>query len=71
MPQLEFQFQQNGKTTEGPVIETLIHLMGQCNIKYDDIENNQDDPSSISVSFGSQEEAKRAMADLNGKSILC
>lgn len=67
MPQLLFQLQQNGKIGEAPAIETLVHLMNQCSLKYDDI-NAEDD--SLSVMFSNQDDARKAMDDLDGMLVM-
>ena len=72
MSQLSIEIQKDGKTTEGPILETLTHLMSQCNLQYDEIKSErrkseEESSSSVIVTFKSQEEAIQAMDNLNGK----
>ena len=69
MPQLTFQIQQqNLESTESPVLETLVNLMSQCNINYGDMQ--QHDDSSVMVDFQNEEDATKALDNLNGKCFL-
>jgi len=70
MSQLSIEIQKDGETTEGPILETLIHLMSQCNLKYDEIKSEEDSSSSVIVTFKSQEEAIQAMDNLNGMDVM-
>ena len=63
MPQLLFQFQRNGSTNDGPLLESLVHILSQSNIKYDGIQKTND---AVSVDFSSPEEAKKAYKTLDG-----
>ena len=71
MPQLTFEFQKNGESTESPVVadslETLETLMSQCNIKFDDMQQNEEDSLSVMVEFQNEEDATKALDNLNGK----
>ena len=74
MPQLTFEFQPNGDSTENPSLETLVTLMDQCKINYDDMQpQNQDGENSsfsVLVDFQNEENATKALDNLNGKHIF-
>lgn len=65
MPQLLFQFQRNGNSADGPILETLIHILSQRKLKYDEIQKQDD---GVAIDFSDHEEAKNAFKTLDGKS---
>jgi len=67
MPQLLFQFKQNGSTTETPMMESLVQVLSQSSIKYDGIKKHGD---AVSVDFSSPEEAKNAYKTLDGMELM-
>jgi len=68
MPQVLFQFKPVVSEKDGPVLESLVHMLNQHKMKYDGIQKRGE--GLISVDFSSPEDAKNAYKSLDGKEFM-